>query len=150
MKGRGGMLCRLTIALSIFPALAFGREIAVQGRDERIVLRIERDWLRALVERDRATLDRILADDFIDSSWKGELRNKWQVLAGLSRPLPYWQRLQDVRIKLYQDVAVARGLNMISDQNGRIMMRIRFTDVLLYRQGHWQAVAAQETPVNSR
>ena len=150
MKGRGGMLRLLTIALSIFPALAFGREIPIQGRTERTVLRFERDWLRALVERDRATLDRILADDFIDSNWKGELRNKWQVLAGLSKPVPYLQRLQDVKIKLYQDVAVAPGVNMISDQNGRIMMRIRFTDVLLYRQGHWQAVAAHETPVNSR
>jgi len=150
MKGRGGMLCRLAIALSIFPALAFGREIPVQGRDERTVLRFERDWLRALVERDHATLDRILADDFIDSNWKGELRNKWQVLAGLSKPVLHLQRLQDVKIKFYQEVAVARGLNMISDQNGRIMIRIRFTDVLLYRNGHWQAVAAQETPLNSR
>ena len=143
------MLYRVTIALSIFPALAFGREIPVQDRNERAVLRIEHDWLRALVVRDRAALDRILADDFMDPNWKGELRNKWQVPAGLSKPLPYSQRLRDVEINVYQDVAVARGLNMISDQNGRIMMRIRFTDVLLYRHGHWQAVAAQETPVNS-
>ena len=118
------MLYRVTIALSIFPALAFGREIPVQGRDERTVLRFERDWLRALVERDHATLDRILADDFMDPNWKGELRNKWQVPAGLSKPLPYSQRLRDVEINVYQDVAVARGLNVISDQNARIMMRI--------------------------
>jgi hypothetical protein len=118
MKGREGMLRLPTIALSIFPALACGREIPVQGRNERTVLRFERDWLRALVECDRATLDRILADDFIDSNWKGELRNKSQVLAGLSKLVPYLQRLQDVKIKLYQDVVVARGLNIISDQTG--------------------------------
>ncbi len=123
--------------------------MSVQGHDERTVLRIERGWLRALVERDCATLDRILVDDLIDSSWKGELQNKWRVLAILSKPLPYPQRLQDVKIKLYQDVAVTRGLNMMSDQNRRIMMRIRFTNVVLYRHGHWQSVAAQETPVNS-
>ncbi|PYJ15742.1 MAG: hypothetical protein DME96_12210 [Verrucomicrobia bacterium] len=58
------MLCRVTITLSIFPALAFGREIPVQDRNERAVLRIEHDWLRALVVRDRVALDRILADDF--------------------------------------------------------------------------------------
>ncbi len=103
-----------------------------------------------LVERDCATLDRILVDDLIDSSWKGELQNKWRVLAILSKPLPYSQRLQDVKIKLYQDVAVTRGLDMMSAQNRRIMMRIRFTNVMLYRHGHRQAVAAQETPVNSR
>ena len=124
MKGRRGMLYRVTIALSIFPALAFGREIPVQDRNERAVLRIEHDWLRAVVVRDRAALDRILADDFMDPNWKGELRNKWQVPAGLSKPLPYSQRLRDVEINVYQDVAVARGLNVISDQNARIMMRI--------------------------
>ena len=150
MKGRRGMLYRVTIALSIFPALAFGREIPVQDRNERAVLRIEHDWLRALVVRDRAALDRILADDFMDPNWKGELRNKWQVPAGLSKPLPYSQRLRDVEINVYQDVAVARGLNMMSDQNRRIMLRIRLTNVMLYRHGHWQAVAVQETPVNSR
>jgi hypothetical protein len=47
MKGPGGMPCWLTVALLIFPALAFGREMSVQGRDERTVLRIERGWLRA-------------------------------------------------------------------------------------------------------
>jgi len=108
------MLYRVTIALSIFPALAFGREIPVQDRNERAVLRIEHDWLRALVVRDRAALDRILADDFMDPNWKGELRNKWQVPAGLSKPLPYSQRLRDVEINVYQDVAVARGLNVMS------------------------------------
>src|SRR5206468_3994183 len=115
------MRCWLTIALLICPALAFSREISVECHDERTVLRIEHGWLRALVERDRATLEQMLADDFIDSSWKGEVRNKSQVLAGLSKAVPYWQPLQDVKIKFYQDVAVARGLNMISDQNGRIM-----------------------------
>src|SRR5437870_1027629 len=93
------------------------------------VLRIEHEWLRALVERDLTTLERILADDFMDSSWKGELRTKSQLLKGLSKPLPYSQHLQNIKIKLYGLVALARGLNEISDKNGRIVMRIRFTDV---------------------
>jgi len=77
-----------------------------------------------------------LADDLMDSSWKGELRTKSQLLEGLSKPLPYSQYLQNIKIKLYASVALARGLNEISDKNGRIVMRIRFTDVLLYRHGY--------------
>ena len=144
------MLCRMTIAFSIFTALAFGGEIPAQGRDERTVLRIEHEWLRALVERDHASLERILADDFMDSSWKGELRTKRQVLDDLSKPLPYAQHLQNIKIKFYGSMALARGLNEISDKNGRIVTRIRFTDILLYRHGNWEAVAAQETPVSPR
>lgn len=114
------------------------------------VLRIEHQWLRALVERDRTTLDRILADDFVDSNWKGELRTKRQVLEGLGTPRPHSQYLRDIKIPLCGSMAVARGLNEITGKNGRIVMRIRFTDVLLYRHGNWQAVAAQETPVSSQ
>ncbi len=121
------------IALSTFTPLAFGHEIRLQDRGERTVLRIEHEWLRALVERDLTTLERILADDLMDSSWKGELRTKSQLLEGLSKPLPYSQYLQNIKIKLYASVALARGLNEISDKNGRIVMRIRFTDVLVYR-----------------
>ena len=124
------------IALSTFTPLAFGHEIRLQDRGERTVLRIEHEWLRALAERDLTTLERIVADDFMDSSWKGELRTKSQLLEGLSKPLPYSQYLQNIKIKLYASVALARGLNEISDKNGRIVMRIRFTDVLLYRHGY--------------
>ncbi len=124
------------IALSTFTPLAFGHEIRLQDRGERTVLRIEHEWLRALVERDLTTLERILADDLMDSSWKGELRTKSQLLEGLSKPLPYSQYLQNIKIKFYASVALARGLNEISDKNGRIVMRIRFTDVLVYRHGY--------------
>ena len=117
------------IALSTFTPLAFGHEIRLQDRGERTVLRIEHEWLRVLVERDLTTLERILADDLMDSSWKGELRTKSQLLEGLSKPLPYSQYLQNIKIKLYGSMARARGLNEISDKNGRIVMRIRFTDV---------------------
>ena len=136
MKVPGRSITSLVIALSTFTPLAFGHEIRLQDRGERTVLRIEHEWLRALVERDLTTLERILADDLMDSSWKGELRTKSQLLEGLSKPLPYSQYLQNIKIKLYASVALARGLNEISDKNGRIAMRIRFTDVLLYRHGY--------------
>lgn len=150
MKLLKGFITSFVAALSIFPASTFSRGMPVQGRDEHTVLRIEHEWLRALVDRDLTTLDRILADDFVDSNWKAELRTKRQVLEGLRTPRPYSQHLRGIKIQLYESMAVARGLNEISGKNGRIVMRIRFTDVLIYRHGNWQAVAAQETPVSSQ
>jgi hypothetical protein len=145
-----GFIASFVAALIIFPASAFSREMSVQGRDKHTLLRVEQEWLRALVEGDRATLDRILADDFVDSNWKGELRTKRQVLQGLGTPRSYSQHLRAVTIQVYGSMAVVRGLNEISGKNGRIVMRIRFTDVLLYRHGNWQAVVAQETPASSQ
>lgn len=150
MKPLKGFVVSFVMALSIFPALAFSREVAVQDRDKQTILGIEHGWLRALVEHDRATLDKILADDFVDSSWKGELHTKDQVLKGLAGVRPYSQHLQDIEVQLYGAMAIARGLNEIKDKDGRIVMHIRFTDVFVYRHGSWQAVAAQETPVSSK
>ncbi|SRR6266478_1384828 len=96
-----------------------------------------------------ATLDRILSDDFIDSTWKRELRNKRQMLEELDKPLSYSRHLDDLKVNLYQATAIVRGMNIIRDQTGRILTRIRFTDVFMYRDGHWRAVAAQETEVKA-
>jgi ketosteroid isomerase-like protein len=145
-----GIIALLVVVVSIFPVLASSLVMAAQDRDEATVLRLEHEWLRALVERDAATLERILADDFVDSNWKGELHTKKQVLEGLGTPSPYSQHLRDVRIQLYGSMAIARGLNEISGKDGQIVMRIRFTDVFLYRHGNWQAIAAQETQVSSQ
>lgn len=150
MKLLKGFVVSFAVALSMFPASVFSHEMPVQGQDEQTVLGIEHEWLRALVESDRGTLDKILADDFVDSNWKGELRTKSQVLEGLGTPRPYLQNLRDVKVQLYGSMAVARGLNEIKNKDDGIVMQIRFTDVLLYRHGNWQAVAAQETPVSSR
>jgi hypothetical protein len=90
MKRLEGFVALFVLASSVFAAPAFSRGLPVQGRDEHTILRIEHKWLRALVERDRATLDRILADDFVDSNWKGELRTKRQALEGLGTPRPHF------------------------------------------------------------
>ncbi len=150
MKLRLGMICLAAIASLISPAFAFGRNPERQKLDEQTVLRIEHDWLKALTERDRAALDRILAGDFMNSTWKGELRDKRQMLEGLAKPVRYSQRLDDLKVNLYQETAIVRGINIVTDQTGRILTRIRFTDVFIYRGGWWQAVAAQETEIKTR
>ena len=57
----------------------------------------------------------------------------------------YKQTLTDMQSNLFDDTAVVHGVNVISDQRGHEVLRIRFTDVLHYADGHWLAVAAQET-----
>ncbi len=103
-----------------------------------------------MTERDRAALDPVLADDFMNSTWKGELLDKRQMLEGLAKPVRYCHRLDDLKVNLYQKTAIVRGINIVTDQSGRILTRIRFTDVFIYRDGRWQAVAAQETEIKTR
>ena len=41
----------------------------------------------------------------------------------------------------------ARGLNEILDPDGKVVARVRFTDIFTYRDGHWQALAGHESLV---
>lgn len=116
--------------------------------DAASALRFEHTWLDMLNHKNTAALDCMLAPEFKDTSRKGALRPKEQVL----RELPgqreqdkYQQTLTDLHADLFGDSAVVHGVNVISDQQGHEVLRIRFTDVLHYTDGRWQAVAAQET-----
>lgn len=44
------------------------------------------------------------------------------------------------------DVAIVHGINTIV-QGGRIVLRLRYTDVFFEERGKWKAISAQETAI---
>lgn len=117
-------------------------------RDQTSALQFENEWLQVLQQKNTAALDCMLTAEFKDTSRKGALRPKEQVLRELSQHKEqdnYQQKLTDLTADLFGDSAVVHGVNLISDPQGHEVLRIRFTDVLYFTKGHWLAVAAQET-----
>ncbi len=116
--------------------------------DQPSALQFEQAWLGVLQHKNVAALDCMLDDNFKDSSLKGELRPKAQVLRELPQKRPgdgYQQKLTDMQADLFGDTAVVHGVNVVSDQQGQEVLRIRFTDVLRFSDGRWRAISAQET-----
>jgi hypothetical protein len=113
--------------------------------DRHSVTILEHDWLAHL--RDSATLERILAPDFLHAFEPGRFLTKRQHISwNVKHPFPpdheaHFERLQ---VQLYGDVAVASGIAVSSDGADHIA-RTLFTDVFAFRDEHWQAVHAQET-----
>ena len=111
-------------------------------------LQFEQTWLDTLNRKDTAALDCMLSANFADTSRKGGLRLKAQVLRELTQQREqdhYQQKLTDLIADLFGETAVVHGVNVISDKQGQVVLRIRFTDVLYYFEGRWLAIAAQET-----
>ena len=109
-------------------------------------LQFEQRWLDILQRHDAAALECLLAPEFTDTSWKGSLRPREQVLRELSkRSAEYQQHLDDMSVQLLGRVAIVRGINIITDQQNKPVARIRFTDVLHFSDNRWQAISAQET-----
>jgi ketosteroid isomerase-like protein len=109
------------------------------------LLALETTWLHAIQTRDVDTLQRILAEDFIDINYKGIVRTKADALAAPNVPpgSPA-QTLSDEQVRTWGRTAVVTGRGtMVIAGTAR---HWRFTDVFVQRAaGHWQVVSSQET-----
>jgi hypothetical protein len=101
--------------------------------------------VRAIETRDTKALSCILAPDFFDTNWRGEVLARDVVLARLpSRPPSH---LTLSKLSVFRDgrFAIVRGINTQSLPDGRDSTLLRFTDVFIHRGGAWRAVSAQQT-----
>lgn len=118
--------------------------------DKQTILHLEEEWLHA---RDGATLDRILASDFVHPVPQGVFLTKAQHIDWYVHHLPRLERktsLDHVQVRLYGETAIVNGLVIGSDEAGKELDRTIFTDVFVYRDGRWQAVNGQENRVVPR
>lgn len=118
------------------------------GQDDIAVREAEARWLDVLERRDGEALRSLLGEDFVDITWKGELRDRGAAIAALNAPgRPSMTRtLQEVRVRFAApDVAVVTGVNAVSSKAPDFKARVRFTDIFVKRAGDWKALSAQET-----
>ena len=115
--------------------------------DERAVLAVEREYVRAHVERDVEALDRVLADDF--SMFGGRIKKEHR-LALISNPLFAVTSLKtgDVQVVLSEGHAIVTGTARLSGSfRGREFTtpRYGYTRHLEKRGGRWQIVSVEFT-----
>ncbi len=115
--------------------------------DERAVLAVEREYVRAHVERDVAALDRVLADDF--SMFGGRITKEHR-LALISNPLFTVTSLKtsDVQVVVDGGHAMLTGTARLSGSfRGREFTtpRYGYTRRLERRRGRWQIVSCEFT-----
>lgn len=107
---------------------------------------LEQRWVAAVRAHDTATLDRLLDDSFLDSTFRGALRTKNDVLTGPPAGGSYHSiGFEDLRVRRYGETVIVSGVNVVQGSTPDDLARVRFTDVFVRRDGQWRAVAAQET-----
>lgn len=138
-------MTRLARCLALAVA-ALGAGCASAPPPDRFV-ELEHRWVAALQSRDRAALDRLLDDTFFDSTYRGGLRSKADVLNGPPAAGPYRSvRLEQLTVQMYGSrAAVVRGVNVLQGASPEDVVRVRFTDVFVRKGNAWRAVSAQET-----
>jgi ketosteroid isomerase-like protein len=112
---------------------------------EQTVLKLTRDWLDAEERHDRATLQRIIADDFQGTAPMGNTVFKEDVIPqegtqarGLS------VNAQELKARVFGDAAVVTGRGVQKSGEKR---ELRFTIIFAERKESWQMVAGHLSAV---
>jgi ketosteroid isomerase-like protein len=115
---------------------------------EQSLMQTEREWVEAAQKKDAATLDRILADDWVGQGPTGTA-TKAESLADLKSGDNKLESitLGDMKVRVFGDTAVVTGSDdEKSSYKGKDTSgHYTWTDVFVKRQGRWQAAASQGT-----
>jgi len=119
------------------------------ARMEEILIQMEVDGNEATARKDAATLDKLIADDWVGQSLNG-VQTKAQVLDGLKSGDYKFDAIMlgDMKVRVLGNTAVVTGsLDVKSTYQGKDTSgEYLWMDVFVKRQGRWQNVFSQTTP----
>ena len=139
-----------TLVLLVLSVPAFAQHQSDRTSDRATITQLENLWLHA---KDAATLDRILAPDFVHVIAADHFLTKQEQINWFEKhPQPASRRVKfdKFQVRFYDDVAVVNGSVIAVDGSGKELERTMFTDVFVLRDGRWQAVNGQENAVRPR
>jgi ketosteroid isomerase-like protein len=122
------------------------------GRQEPVEAAVEsayKAYLRAWKEKDYASLNRLLSDDYRAVDFKGIVSTKANEIATAKEDRDYETLNGDViSVNVFADSAIASGLIEASwkDEQGKMrQITLRFLAMLQKQKGEWKLVATQST-----
>ena len=116
-----------------------------QPKTEAALLSLENSWADALSRKDADAVACLLSDEFEDADVDGSLKTRAETLAHIPQRKPGTNHLSEMRAHLEGNFGFTRGLAELVDASGKVIARVRFTDVFTYRDGRWQALAGHES-----
>lgn len=133
------------VAIAI--ALGGAGDCGPNDPDVRAILRLEDQWASALVRRDSATFQRLLADGFIYSE-DDRTTSRDAVLHEIVAGADTVQQAhnEDMKVHCYGTTAIVTGWLVVGGRGagGPFQRRYRYTDIWMLRDGRWQIIAAHD------
>lgn len=125
------------------------------GPAEATIRALEAEGRAAAMSGDPEAHDRLLASDWTNINSNGTVTAKPQLLALLkSSPFKFLSiEDEDLSVRIYGETAVVTGRSTrkrAGPSGEAVTQSVRFTRVYAERDGRWQVVSAQTTPITSR
>jgi ketosteroid isomerase-like protein len=120
------------------------------ARDEAELIRLEHQYARALMTRDRAFLMRFYASDWRGGNWMGFWSKATMIKSILNaRYVVKSMNVRDLKVRVMGDVAIVQGVDEeVTSLDGKDTSgKWAFTDIFARRDGQWVAVASHTSEV---
>ena len=118
---------------------------------EEVIAQLEHDWVTAIIYKDADVLSRVMADDFTGISPNGQPYTKLEAIADVQSGLYAVESmdLRNLNVRVFGDMALVTVYQNEKSKLGEedCSGQYAFTNVWLYRDGLWQAVASHGTPL---
>ncbi len=138
-----------TLVVALLGLLASSRAWAQTTRAaEQDIIKLEQTVTDAQFKKDRAALERLLADDYLYTHSNGSVLNKAQEIPESMSSDVQWtdSKFADLKVRIFGDVAVLTGRQTIRGAaKGYVPGPRRITDIFVKRNGRWQHVGGQST-----
>jgi uncharacterized protein (TIGR03067 family) len=119
--------------------------------DERELRQLVKDLNAAIVKADIAFLERLLHEDYLHHRPRGTVEDRAQYLENRKARRVDFESLvaDEIKVRVFGDTAVVtyRSTAKGKDQQGAFDEQRRWSRVFVWRDGRWQLVHSQGTPV---
>jgi ketosteroid isomerase-like protein len=141
------------LASLVFCAAPFAQDKS-SNPDEIQIRQLERAWNQAEAKQEVSAVSELVADSLVYTDYDGTFMNKAEYMRWVVAPDQKADHLFDegLTVKVYGNAAVATGVYRESGTNkGKpYVIRSRYTDTWIRRNGVWQCVASQSTLIPAK
>ena len=143
---RGGVLA-LLIVLCGLVAVAAPIPSALPGDDAATVAALDTEYQAAVKRNDAATMDRILADDFVLVTGRGQTYSKADLLRDARNKSSVYEHQEELeqKVRVWGDTAVVTALLWIKGTSGdkTFERKLWFSDTYVRTPKGWRYVLGQ-------
>jgi len=109
-------------------------------------MKLEDQWTAAVVKRDAATFERLLAPGFVYTEDASVMTRGDVIRSVTGSDHVEWARNEGMKLHDFGDVHVITGVLHLRGRgkSGSFDRRYQFTDTWQRKNGHWQIIAAQD------
>ena len=142
-------LAFLMTAMAIsFSINSFGQNTQNANKiDSALIIKLENDWAKALVNRDKKVFNKLLADDFFYTE-NEKMYSRAEVIQSVMSETETVEKAynEDMQVHIKENTAIVTGWLFVNGKSAGtdFKRKYRFTDIWFKKKGSWQLIAAQD------